>query len=132
MSDKQILRRVEIARGAERHPDFIFFCPGCKCGHGIWTTKKNSLDAIWTFDGNMEKPTFTPSLLIRGWQVPPVDPQTNDWKRGPNGKYILDPNGKIAGSTETVCHSIVSSGMIQFCSDCTHELVGKTVPMEAF
>jgi hypothetical protein len=30
------------------------------------------------------------------------------------------------------CHLFITGGMIQFLGDCTHELAGKTVPMEAF
>lgn len=22
-------------------PDYSFFCPGCRCVHGIWTTESN-------------------------------------------------------------------------------------------
>lgn len=28
------------------------------------------------------------------------------------------------------CHSFVENGMIRFLSDCSHELAGKTVPLE--
>ena len=69
MSDheKKILHRVEKPdRGsAENHPDFLFWCPGCECAHGIWTTRRNSQNALWTFDGDLQKPSFQPSLLIR-------------------------------------------------------------------
>ena len=34
---------------------FVFFCPGCKELHHY--------DPRWTFNGDMERPTFTPSLL---------------------------------------------------------------------
>lgn len=33
---------------------------------------------------------------------------------------------------KTVCHSFVTDGNIQFLDDCTHELKGKTVPLEDF
>jgi hypothetical protein len=81
---------------------YIFHCPGCKSGHAVWTTKPNSLGAQWTFDGNMERPTFSPSVLAK-------------WK---------SRDGK-----EKICHSFVRDGHIQFLSDCTHELAGQTVPL---
>jgi len=80
-------------------PDYTFFCPGCNCDHGVWTSKKNKLGAIWSFNGNMDKPTFSPSLLISS----------------PGRNYC--------------CHSFVTDGKIQFLSDCTHKLAGQTVEL---
>jgi len=94
------LHKVEHSPGSG-HPDFMFWCPACKCGHGVWTT--NTKGANWTFDGNFEAPTFSPSLLIH---------------HGKDGKEI--------------CHVVVSAGVINYCSDCTHEFKGRSVPMEEF
>lgn len=80
---------------------YFFDCPGCKCGHAPYIKPfKNSVGASWSFNGNMEKPTFRPSLLTR----------------------IESPYGKVM-----VCHSFVTDGQIQFLSDCTHDLAGQTV-----
>lgn len=38
-------------------------CPGCKNWHTIYTRKIKNRPA-WRFDNNLEKPTFTPSLLL--------------------------------------------------------------------
>src|SRR3954469_14907107 len=117
--EEKILRKVEYS---EAGCDYAFFCPGCKCGHGVWTTKRNSLNAIWTFNGNMEKPTFSPSLLIT-WTSgdPPVTAENIDeWRRKPWPQT----------DKKNVCHSFVRDGQIQFLSDCTHEYAGKTIPME--
>lgn len=102
--DRKILRAVQQSdRGeAANHPDFIFWCPGCHSGHGVWTTKKNIMGGFWKFNGNMEKPTFEPSILLAA-------------QNGRNG-----------------CHCYVRDGNIEFLPDCTHELAGKTVPMEPF
>ena len=35
---------------------FLFWCPGCEAMHG-YDPKR------WTFNGNMERPSFTPSLV---------------------------------------------------------------------
>jgi hypothetical protein len=72
---------------------YWFWCPGCKCSHAFTCPP-------WTFNGDLEKPTFTPSLLC-------------------NASY-----------QESRCHSIVTDGMIHFCGDCHHELAGKVIPME--
>jgi len=113
-------------------PDFLFWCPGCQEAHGVWTTRRNTCNAIWSFDGNMEKPTFNPSLLLRYTKTPTVDPVTQDWTRGPDGKYLTKPDGKLFGAIDVVCHSFIRAGQIQFLPDCTHALSGKTVPMEVF
>jgi hypothetical protein len=60
----------------------------------------------WTFDGNFESPTITPSLLI----------STTDKDR----------------KEHTLCHVVVTAGMLNFCADSAHELAGKVVPMEDF
>lgn len=36
----------------------LFWCPGCECAHG-WNEG-------WTWDGNEEAPTVSPSLAIQG------------------------------------------------------------------
>lgn len=109
---------------------YMIFCPACKCGHGIRVGQQTGSN--WDFNGNMEKPSFSPSLLISGVNLPDVDPETGDWKRGFDGNYILDENGRISGSKNWVCHSWITDGMIKFFDDSTHELKGQTVPLEEF
>ena len=47
----------------------IYYCPGCKQNHGVYVDKKHAHN--WNFDDNYEKPTFSPSILIRsGHYVP--------------------------------------------------------------
>jgi hypothetical protein len=66
---------------------YVIFCPGCGVLH--------KFDARWQFNGSLELPTFTPSLLIE-------DAVQN-----------------------IVCHSIVTNGRIQFLPDSTHRLSGQ-------
>lgn len=87
--------------------NLMFFCPGCKCGHKVWVINSAPGGAIWTWNGSMEKPTFTPSLLVTYGRDPAPDrPQT--------------------------CHSNVTDGQILFHGDSQHELRGKTVPLQPF
>ena len=88
-------------------------CPGCGCSH--------IFDQKWTFNGNMDKPTFSPSMLIISVDCP------NPLEHDENGKLVLGPDGRVKGAKDRVCHSFVRDGMIQFLSDCTHGLVGQTV-----
>lgn len=94
-------------------PDYLFFCPGCKCGHSFWTTHGSNYSkpkgAQWKFNGNMQSPTFEPSL-----RFPKYDPK--------------DPNKEIG----SICHVVVTNGVLNFCADCDHEFAGKSVPMEPF
>lgn len=41
-----------------------FMCPGCKESHIVYVGK--AFEPAWGWNGNDEKPTFTPSILIRG------------------------------------------------------------------
>jgi hypothetical protein len=57
----------------------------------------------WEFNGDLERPTLSPSILARA-----------DW--GPERRPM-------------VCHSFVRDGRIEFLSDCTHAFAGKTVDL---
>lgn len=74
---------------------FIFFCPGCKYSHPFHVGSVGR--PSWEWNGSMDKPTFTPSLLV--------------FKDVP----------------EQRCHSYVTDGRIQFLGDCFHDLKNQTV-----
>ena len=100
----------------------IFDCPGCVCAHGFRTAgwpeppglsdeDKKIFTNKWTWNGSMDKPTLSPSLNVLN-------------KIGVNEK-----NEPIY---ETICHSIIQEGKIQFLGDCKHELKGQTVELPDF
>ena len=72
---------------------YLIECPGCGYGHHF--------DSRWQFNGNLERPTFKPSLLV------------NSSGAGPSPR----------------CHSFVTDGRIRFLEDSTHELAGQTVEL---
>jgi hypothetical protein len=76
-----------------RHLDHVVLivCPGCE--------KEHPFDQRWEFNGDLDRPTFRPSLRVFG-------------KKG-----------------ETLCHSFVVDGRIQFLDDCAHNLKGQTVDL---
>lgn len=76
--------------------------------HGIHTTKPNHRGAQWAFDGNLQAPTFSPSIHI--WD-----------ERDKEGKPLPD------GQRRTICHYFINAGQIQFCGDSDHALAGQTV-----
>lgn len=94
----KILRSVEGG-------GLLFRCPGCNEGHMI--RHGEGPGPRWTWNGDAEKPTFTPSVLVTY-----------------NGS-----DAGIDGAPPAVCHSFVTDGRIQFLSDCTHALAGQTVDL---
>jgi len=41
-----------------------FWCPGCACAHGV--SVQPTVSNGWTWNGDVEKPTFSPSVLALG------------------------------------------------------------------
>jgi hypothetical protein len=81
-----------LAKVLRNSRGYLIFCPACNCGHEF-------IEGRWTFNGDMDKPTFQPSMLV----------------------YKDDP--------EKRCHSFVTNGRIQFLSDCGHKMRGQTVEL---
>ena len=95
-----------------------YWCPGCEKAHYIRTMGENT--PRWGFNGDYEKPTFTPSVKVTGKQSINKD---GEW----TGEYVLGPDGK---ALDLVCHVFVTDGVIQFLSDSTHKFYsGKCVPL---
>jgi|SRR5579872_376919 len=82
--------------------EYAWWCPGCRHAHHVPTG--GGPHPIWQFNGNVDRPSFTPSVR----HFLPAD------EHGPEG---------------TFCHYIITDGQIGFCGDCTHALNGQTVPM---
>lgn len=100
---------------------FLHWCPGCKEVHAIIVHRDPAFPGpCWTFDGNVDRPTFAPSIRITGKQA--VKNDRGEW----TGEWICGPDGK---ALDECCHYFVRAGQIEFCGDSTHALVGKTVPM---
>lgn len=91
------LRSIGNDRG--EHIGYMLCCPGCERHHAVYTEAAAKPAPVWGFNGNVERPTFTPSLLVR-------------WKED---------------DVQKVCHSFITDGRVQFLTDCTHALAGQTV-----
>lgn len=100
----------------------MFLCPGCKGYHEININPENN-EPVWSFNGNLDKPTVTPSILVRSVSHPKNIETDNE------GNYLLGPDGRVKGVKDEVCHSFITNGQIQFLSDCTHSLAGQTVEL---
>lgn len=91
--------RGEILTGQnEETAMFVFDCPRCMFPHSIQIRDDQNRHPSWVWNGSLELPTFTPSLLVRG-----------------------------AHNQDDICHSFINEEKIQFLGDCTHDLAGQTV-----
>lgn len=83
---------------------YMFECPGCRQWHVVYTTdERENGGHKWAFNGDVNRPTFSPSLLV--------------WRdHGP-------------AEVQFRCHSFIRDGRVQFLSDCTHALAGQTVDL---
>lgn len=96
------------------------WCQGCRHVHffpinlAYYNTfpnpEKITKKPVWIFNGDFERPTFTPSLR----------------------QYYNRPesHGERAGEEVTTCHNIVTDGKIQFCSDSQHDLKNQTLDLQ--
>lgn len=112
---KAALRRVNDH--GNHYDALMFVCPGCEMPYtlpdgtehtpsGLHMVAVNSLNKTpqWTWDGNLELPTLSPSILTH----------THPYENGM-------PMGR--------CHSYLKAGVFEFLSDCTHALSGQFVPI---
>lgn len=79
--------------------EYMFWCEGCDSNHSVTTLVKNEQGAQWGFNGNLDAPTFTPSIV------------TNKDK------------------PEIMCHSFVTDGKIQYLGDSFHSLKNLTIEL---
>lgn len=100
----------------------MFVCPGCVAGgpdgyDGIHMLPVNvpadsGLDRpSWDWDGNLEAPTLSPSILTNG-------------NRGEATRFNDDGTPRFPR-----CHSYLRAGVFEFLGDCEHPFVGQKVPI---
>jgi hypothetical protein len=95
---------------------YSFECPGCGFAHmfhtiawesgafvdGEWIPKEGP---VWDFNGDVDNPTFNPSLLIY---------------------EARHPDGELGHPR---CHLFLRDGKLHFLSDCGHHLAGQTIDL---
>jgi hypothetical protein len=94
-----------------------YWCQGCDGLHGIRTKGEHS----WSWNGDVDKPVFTPSVDTKGHQ----EPTEEEWVRIRAGE-------KVERRVQH-CHTFVGCngaepGQVIFLSDCTHALAGTVQP----
>jgi hypothetical protein len=73
---------------------------------------KKHHSGTWRFNGNLECPTFTPSMneLVHFSEASCPEDRKPDRR----------------------CHFVVSDGNISYCPDCTHALAGQSFPLDCW
>ena len=115
------VRKLETRAGVYE-PDLAFLCPACRCAHGVATGHG---DRGWTWNGDAERPTITPSVKVTGYEM------------NGEGLAMLERGeepavGERYPGRDTCCHSNITDGWIEFCGDCTHGMVGQRVELPEF
>ena len=98
-----------IQDGDVEYDAISVWCPGCASngGHGLhWLpiTDTQGKRPVWSWNGDLVNVFLEPSILTKMSQG--------------------------EGRPEFVCHSYLRHGQWEFLADCTHALVGQTVPMQ--
>lgn len=134
------------------------WCPGCDRLHPFRLAPGDERGVFWEWDGNLEAPTFSPSLLVyssvhlcEGEHDPVIceDYEACDEKSHAIGAVIDGevrwrfPDGMpdeyraVRGHTQPCtrepawgnCHSFLRAGRWEFLSDSAHHLASQTVDM---
>lgn len=98
------------------------WCPGCDKLHAVNLVGPEGYrpEVCWDWDGNLESPTISPSILCHNSVF-----LHEDGTQCPNWHEDYETRTHTQGP----CHSFVRNGQWEFLSDCAHELAGKTVPV---
>lgn len=107
--------KTEILRDAEGTTYLMFWCPGCDESHGPVVARTVAARPLWTWNGDRDRPTLSPSIRVRGK------------RRLTDDEYHRIVAGEQVDVPDRTCHSFVRDGRIEFLGDCTHELAGQTV-----
>jgi len=73
----------------------LFECPGCGHAHGVYpkSTGNPQGGPSWDWNGSMEKPTFSPSILAQG------EYRCHSYVRDGKIQYLTDCSHWLAGQT---------------------------------
>lgn len=101
---------------------YSYWCQGCGEMHGVRTDGPN---AVWGFNGNVDRPTFTPSVLVTGGHY------VSSHKSGDKCwcTYAVEHPKRPVPFKCKRCHTFITDGQVQFLGDCTHPLAGQTLPL---
>lgn len=92
-----------------------YWCQGCESLHQIWYDG-GPPNQNWGWNRDVERPIFTPSVLVTYSANPGADEEFKEWR------------------TARTCHTFVGCngaqpGEVIFLGDCTHALAGTVQPL---
>ncbi len=88
----EVIRKTSESHSTEADgKEYLFQCPGCKCLHSF--SVGNKTGPSWTWNGSMDKPTFTPSLLY------PINRRCHSFVRDGEIVFLNDCFHELAGKT---------------------------------
>jgi hypothetical protein len=101
---------------------YAYWCQGCEEMHHVRT---NGPAAVWSFDGDLESPSFSPSVMVTsGHYVSSHKPGDPCWCT-----YNAEHPDRPAPFKCHRCHTSITSGVVQFLGDCSHAFAGQTLPL---
>jgi hypothetical protein len=103
----------------------LFECPGCEMAHQV--NVAGSGRPMWTWNGSMDRPTFSPSILVTYDHMSEAGRARSKAFHEQHGRHPTHEENPY--DVHDVCHSFVTDGRIQFLGDCTHALAGQTVDL---
>lgn len=101
---------------------YLIECPACGFAHFFHVEQPSNSGQRWTFNGDLDKPTFSPSMRARSGHYcigrnKAECPECADAERRGESSHCVH------------CHSFVREGKIQFLADCSHDMAGQTVDL---
>lgn len=147
--------RTTTQRGEFLYRSVMTFCPGCRHAHPFRIEVAPGAERspgepwpVWSWDGNLEQPTISPSLLCYSSvhlcpEPARSEPCPDPDACGERSHLVLadGPDAQVLGHslphTHTVdpawgnCHSFLTAGRWRFLEDSGHALAGQTVDMVA-
>lgn len=99
--------------GVDGSEYIVYRCQGCDTLHSV-CVKAGPLygsGPVWGYNGSLEMPTFTPSVLF--WLEHRADEDEEE------RKYVDSRR----------CHTFITDGRVQFLGDCGHALAGQTLDL---
>ncbi|MFA6310584.1 MAG: DUF6527 family protein [Sterolibacterium sp.] len=99
-----------------------YWCQGCNSWHAIKTKGAGS----WGWNGDVLRPTFTPSVLLQSTRL---TNKGNDEIEAWRAAGMPPRDGVPFDSEPYCCHSFVTDGRVQFLGDCTHAFAGQTLEL---
>ena len=102
-----------------------YWCQGCEMLHAVGVGEGPG--PRWGFNGNLERPTFEPSVNTR-WDTrsEAARARAEAFKQEHGRHPTLE---EVPSDAKHICHTFIRDGRVQFLGDCTHQFAGQTLDL---